>query len=242
MHPEQEQEIRVIAEEMDQLALSLCKHYGIDEDEGLDIVRELPGLVGKLQDRDYAGLVQEAAKRIRRPKNLKFDAPDPDEKYPFHPKFRPRVTTPTTFNEHFSQAAKPYIVAVMRRIAKDRNLEEPDAKTIQAVIDNIDWAKAAYEARSLPENPTKQQLKRVMKKLWAPVEKVLDIVPFEWAWHALLGTAVAIYFFKMLKGAFDPDDKASVIYKIMDKGFNVYARYKNRQPVKQQYKGFRNWR
>ena len=239
MHPEQVEAIRIVSEGVDRLADALCKHCDLCEDDALDIVRDLPDLVVGLQAGDHERLIQEAVRRVKRPKNLKFDAPDPDEKYPFHPKFRPKVTTPTTFNEHFSQAAKPHIVAILKRIAKDRNLEEPDSRTVQAVLDNIDWAKAAYEAKQLPENPTKQQIKRVIKKLWSPVAKAVDFLPFEWAWYAILGTATSIYLFKMLKGAFDVESDRNTFYRGMNTVLGAHEKWSRRRTFRQQYKGSR---
>lgn len=207
MHPEQEAAIDVVTAGVDRLASALAGHCNLCEDDALEIVRNLPDLVPAITAGDFDTLVTEGvkrAKRVSRPKHLKFDAADPDELYPGHPNFRAKITTPSTYNEHASQAMKPYIKAILTRIAKDRNLEAPDTRTVNAVVDNINWSKASYEARKLPERPSTSVLKAFFRRFWTPVERGANSTAFNWFWYAIIGTTVLMGLWKGLRGSVVP--------------------------------------
>jgi len=207
MHPEQEASIGIVTAGVDRLASALAGHCNLCEDDALEIVRNLPDLVPAIQAGDFDTLVTEGvrrAKSVKRPKYLQFDAPDPDELYPGHPDFRAKVTTPSTYNEHAAQAMKPYIKAILTRISKDRNLATPDTRTVNAVVDNINWSKAAYEARKMPARPSNTALKAFFRRFWKPVEKGANSVLFDWFWYAIIGTTTIWGLWKGMRGVVVP--------------------------------------
>lgn len=171
MLPEQEQAIREVTEGVDILADSLMQLCDLDEEDALTIIRELPDLTSKIQDHKLAELFEAAARKVKHPRQVTISAENPDEYYPGHPKFMPNITTKSTFNEHFAQAIKPYMGAVLSKIAKDRGLQPPDTRVVNAVIDQTDWARAAYQAKKMPPKPPPSQLRRFFRKIFKPADR-----------------------------------------------------------------------
>jgi hypothetical protein len=231
MHPDQAAAIEIVSSGVDRLASALVGHCNLCEDDALEIVRNLPDLVTAIQAKDFDKLVTEGvrrAKRIPKPKYLRFDAPDPDELYPGHPDFRAKVTTPTTFNEHAAQAMSPYIEAILKRIAKDRNLEPPDTHTVNAVVNNINWSKAAYEARKMPEKPSTSQLKAFFRRLWQPVEDIANSTSFNWFWYAIIGTTVFWGLWHGLRNKVVPAN-TDVMTKMAISGLDRHAKWSRKR-------------
>lgn len=170
LYLEQEAALHQVVEGVDTLANSLIELYSLDEDDALEIVRELPDLVNKIQDNKLRELFERATRRAR-PRVVKFNQPNPDEFYPGHPKFRPNVTTKSTFNEHMAQALGPYVEAIVKKVARDRGLQPPETRVIQATLEQTDWARAAYEAKRMPPKPPPSQLRRFFRKYLGPIER-----------------------------------------------------------------------
>lgn len=179
MHPSQARAQRIVAEGVTLLSDALIDVDGIDEDEALDIVRNLPDLVDLIQDKRIDELYEVAQHTVRKNRAHHIELPNPKEYYPQHPKFMPPVTTKHTFNAHMAQAMAPYVKAIADKIAKDRSLEAPDARTIQAVLNKTDWARAAYEAKRMPPKPPPGQIKKFFNKyIFQPLDKATDKIPF----------------------------------------------------------------
>jgi hypothetical protein len=179
MHPSQERAHQIVAEGVILLSDALVDAYDIDEDEALDIVRDLPDIVTRLQDKQIKELYTEAEHSVRQNRANVVDLPNPKEYYPQHPKFMPPITTKHTFNAHMAQAMAPYVNAIAKKIAKDRSLEAPDARTIQSVLEKTDWARAAYEAKRMPPKPPPGRVRQFFTKyIFRPLDKATDKIPF----------------------------------------------------------------
>jgi len=180
MHPSQERAQRVVAEGATLLSDALVDAHGIDEDEAMGIVRDLPDVVNRIQDKKIEELYREATQVVRKGRVDHTNLPDPKEYYPQHPKFMPPVTTKHTFNAHMAQAMAPYVSAIAEKIAKDRNIEAPDTRTIQAVLERTDWARAAYEAKNMPAKPPPGKVKQFFSKyVFRPLDRATDKIPFD---------------------------------------------------------------
>ena len=169
---EQEQAIEQVEKGINLLSDTLVDRLDVEEDAALEIVRGLPGLVDRIQDGDMVGLLKEAAYRARHPRRVVMSGPDPDELYPEHKNYMPRVTTKTTYNEHMAKAMTPYVTAIATKIAHDRGVVAPDTHTITAVLEKTDWARAAYDAKTVtPRNPSKVR-EFVRKYFFRPLDAV----------------------------------------------------------------------
>lgn len=169
---EQELSIRKVERGITVLSDILVREFGLEEDDALEIVRELPDLVDRVQDGDMKGLLAEAVRRAPKPRRVVISGDDPDELYPGHPQHMPRITTKTTFNEHVAQAMAPYIKAIMNKVAKDRGLEPPNEKTVEAVLEKTDWARAAYEAKKVNKRSPSAVKNFVVKYFFRPLDKL----------------------------------------------------------------------
>ena len=179
MHPSQERAHQIVAEGVILLSDALVDAYDIDEEEALDIVRDLPDIVTRLQDKQIKELYTEAEHSVRKNRANVVDLPNPKEYFPQHPKFMPPITTKHTFNAHMAQAMAPYVNAIAKKIAKDRSLEAPHARTIQSVLEKTDWARAAYEAKRMPSKPPPGRVRKFFTKyIFRPLDKVTDKIPF----------------------------------------------------------------
>lgn len=169
---EQEQAIELVERGVLLLSDMLVDRLDVEEDTALEIVRGLPGLVDRIQDGDMAGLLKEAAYRARHPKRVVMSGPDPDELYPEHKRYMPQVTTKTSYNERMAQGMTPYVTAIATKIASDRGIQAPDTHTIEAVLKKTDWARAAYDAKTVsPRNPSKVR-NFVRKYFFRPLDAI----------------------------------------------------------------------
>jgi len=169
---EQEQAIELVERGVLLLSDTLVHRLDVEEDVALDIVRGLPGLVDRIQDGDTAALLKEAAYRARHPKRVVMSGPDPDELYPEHKNYMPQATTKTSYNERMAQAMTPYVKAIATKIASDRGIQAPNTHTIEAVLKKTDWARAAYDAKTVsPRNPSKVR-NFVRKYFFRPLDAI----------------------------------------------------------------------
>ena len=169
---EQEQAIELVERGVLLLSDTLVDRLDVEEDTALEIVRGLPGLVDRIQDGDMAGLLKEAAYRARHPKRVVMSGPDPDEVHPGHKRYMPQVTTKTSYNERMAQAMTPYVTAIATKIASDRGIQAPNTHTIEAVLKKTDWARAAYDAKTVsPRNPSKVR-NFVRKYFFRPLDAI----------------------------------------------------------------------
>ncbi len=169
---EQEQAIQKVERGVTLLSDTLVDRFDIEEDVALDIIRDIPNLVDRVQDDEFPGLLREAVTKARHPKRVVMSGPDPDEMYAGHRTFVPRITTKSTYNEHMAQSMTPYVKAIAEKVAEDRGVAAPDTKTIEAVLRKTDWARAAYDAKSISiRNPSKVR-NFVAKYLVRPIDAV----------------------------------------------------------------------
>lgn len=191
MHPSQARAIRLVEEGINRLSDSLVFEYDLDEDEALEIVRNLPELTDKLQGGEHRELYEVARRKVRGRINLPYS---PKEYYPGHPKFQAPVTSKDTFNDNMAQAMSPYVVAIARKIALDRGVQPPNEAAIRRVLGQTDWSKAAYEAKRMTKRPSPSRLRQWMKKwIGRPLGKVADF-PFEHVF-GMVGFATTAWIF-----------------------------------------------
>lgn len=191
MHPSQARAIRLVEEGINCLSDSLVFEYDIDEDEALDIVRNLPELTDKLQEGEFRELHEAARRRVKVHGRVNMPT-SPREYYPGHPKFMPPLVTKDTFNDNMAQAMSPYVVAIARKIALDRGVQPPNEAAIRRVLDHTDWAKAAYEAKRMTKRPSNSRLRQWINKWIArPLSKVADF-PFEYVF-GLVGASTVMW-------------------------------------------------
>jgi len=173
---------------------SLAEEMSIDEDEALDILRNSPSFMQHLRSSSrkaekfsrIASLKKplKPKKKTVRKKNkvrgVTFDDPDPYEYHPDHPKYTPGVTTKSVYNAQMGQNMSPIIHNLAKRIAQDRNLEEPNYRVLEAQMKKLDWSYLAYEATYLGPKPPKHKLLRVMSKLFKPIDTLAEKVPIKY--------------------------------------------------------------
>jgi hypothetical protein len=191
MHPSQARAIRLVEEGINRLSDSLVFEYDIDEDEALEIVRNLPELTDKIQEGEYRELYEVARRKVHGRVNLPYN---PKERFPGHPKFMPPVTSKDTFNDNMAQAMSPYVIAIARKIALDRGVQPPNEAAIRRVLDQTDWSKAAYEAKRMGKRPSNSRLAQWMRKwIGRPVGKIADF-PFEYVF-GMVGFTTTMWIF-----------------------------------------------
>lgn len=173
MHPSQARAMFRIERGITHLTDKLLTEFDVDEEEVLEVVRNLPDLNHKLQHGEIAPLYEAAKRKFAGVVNL----PDnPKEYFPGHPDFRPPVTTKDTFNEHMAQAMEPYVLAIARKVAKDRGVALPNEAAIKQAVAHTDWARAAYEAKHMPKKPSPGRLRQFFSKyVFRPIGKVADL-------------------------------------------------------------------
>jgi len=228
MHPEQEEAILQVARGVDNLANVLSRRMGITEDDALDVVRGLDGITDAILDGDYREMLNEAVRVIH------LDKPDPAMDSRESPRYMPPATTPQVFNAHVTQAIKPYMKAIMGRVAKDRDLGKPDDKTVEAVLSKIDWSKAAYDAQRMPEKPSRTSLRLFWKKVFRPMGQVIDKIPFEWIIYASIAAPVMGLMFKSVRRFGGYEAAGAPVAKAGLK----YSRYQQRKANKAWHKQY----
>lgn len=192
MNPCQARAIRIVQEGVNALSAELMKEFDISEDDALEIVRELPELTSKLQGGEIHALYEVARSEARRTINSPHN---PKEYYPGHPQHQPMYTTKHTFNAHMAQATAPYVVAIAKKIAKDRGLAAPSDAEIKAALKRVDWASAAYEYRTT-KNPNPSKARRwLLKYIFKPLDKFLSF-PFEQYFFILSGATMLMMLWK----------------------------------------------
>jgi hypothetical protein len=227
MHPDQELAIREVAQGIDSLSDLLMEVTGCDEDDALETLHDLPDLVNRIQDREFKELLSEAVRRVPRPKIIRFNQGNPDEKYPGHAKFMPPVTTKHAFNAHVAQAVSPYVKAIVDKVAQDRNLQPPDLRTIEAVLEKTNWSRAAYEAKRMPPKPPPGQLRQFFTKyIFKPLDKATQKVPMATIWGLIGAGQILAILWTAIGGATAQVERAGAPVK----GFNTWSR---RKQVKQ---------
>jgi hypothetical protein len=188
MNQEQLRAVRIVQEGVNVLADALVDQLDIAEDVALEIVRELPELTTKLQDGEIGDLYERAISQARRTIDSKTN---PKEFYPGHPQHRPMYTTKSVFNAHVAQATAPYVIAITKKIAKDRGLEAPNDVEIKRALAKMDWAKAAYEIQKLPPKPPPGRMRQWFNKyVFGPLGKILDF-PYDEVFITLLSLSAA---------------------------------------------------
>jgi hypothetical protein len=193
MHPAQIRAIHRVDRGVELLSRMLMQSHSLDEDEALSIIRGLPDVVTRIQEGNLRPLLEQAVKAVPKREMNYFDQSDPKEYYPGHPSFRPPVATKSTFNAHAAQAMTPYVTAIIRRVAKDRNLEAPDEITVKKVLEKTDWARAAYEARQMPKRPPPGKLRQFFTKyIFGPLDKATDKVPLA-ELFGVIGASTVLY-------------------------------------------------
>lgn len=195
MNPTQARAIHLVTEGVNALSDALVDELDIDEAMALDIVRGLPNLTSELQEGNIKALYERAWSQARKTIN----SPDNPKEYFFtHPRYQPMTTSPDQFNAHMAQAMSPYVLAIARKIAKDRGLEDPNEADIKKALQSVDWAKAAYEAKSMPKKPPPGKMRQWFNKyIFGPLGKALDL-PYE----QLFALTVALPAMWMLYHAF----------------------------------------
>ena len=166
---------------------SLAKEESIDEDEALDRLRNSPSFMEHLRSSSRkARRLTHPPKPRKKPKkrasfvkSIKFDEPDPYEYHPDHPKYIPGVTTKDVYNVQMGQNMAPVIHNLAKRIAKDRNLEEPNYQVLESQMKKLDWSYLAYEATYLGPKPPKHKLITAFTKLFKPIIKLGDKIPIK---------------------------------------------------------------
>lgn len=196
MNPCQARAIRIVQEGVNALSMALMDEYDISEEDALEIVRELPEITSKLQ----AGAVHELYEDARSEARRHINSPhNPKEYYPGHSKYQPMYTTKDTFNAHVAQATAPYVVAIAKKIAKDRNLAEPSEAEIKAALKRVDWAAAAYEFKTT-KNPNPSKARRWLSKyIFKPLDRTLSF-PFEQYFFLITSATMIMMMWKAFGG------------------------------------------
>jgi len=111
----------------------------------------------------------------------------------------------------------PYVKAVVDRVAKDRELEPPDLKTIEAVLEKTDWARAAYEAKKMPPKPPPSKLRQFFKKyVFGPLDAVTDKVPLAHFWGYIGAAQILLILWTALGGTLARVERAGAPVKVYD--------------------------
>jgi hypothetical protein len=166
------------------LLVEVCE---ADETQVLETLYAIPDLTDKIHEGKLGELFEGARRQI-----IRFNA-DPKEPAPFDPNYMAPLTTKATFNSHAAQAMTPYAKAVLDKIAKDRGLKAPDAKTIEAVLEKTDWARAAYETKQMPPTPPPSMIRKFfMKYVFKPLDRFSGIaIPLAYIASLIVGIRVA---------------------------------------------------
>jgi spore cortex formation protein SpoVR/YcgB (stage V sporulation) len=115
--------------------------------------------------------LSEAARRI--PFGKTQPPKDPDTRG-----YIPQFTTPELFNDHVAEVVEPYVLALIRNVAKERKLSPPSDEEVERVLKKIDWAEAAYFAQEKRANPTRVR-KFLDKYVVSPMKKAIYGFPAE---------------------------------------------------------------
>lgn len=174
MNPAQKRAILLVDESVSFLARKLMEEYDVSEDEAIEALYQDPQLVKKVQDGRLEEVYSDTRVRM-------IDSPhNPKEFYPGHYAYKAPLTTKDTFNAHVAQAITPYVMAIAKRVAKDRGLEPPNEQEITSLLEKSDWAKAAYEAQRMPKNPSFPRLRQFLSKyIGTPLKKLDEKIPIE---------------------------------------------------------------
>jgi hypothetical protein len=174
MNPAQERAIQQVDEGISLLARRLMVEYDLSEDEALALLYQEDKLVDMIQEEKLEEIFSNTKVRV-------VDSPkNPKEYYPGHHAFIPPLTTTDTFNAHMAQALSPYVLAIAKKIAKDRDVEAPNEQEIIKVLNQTDWAKAAYEAKKMPSKPSFPRLRAFLSKyIGKPIQKTFDKIPID---------------------------------------------------------------
>lgn len=174
MNPAQQRAILLVDESISFLAQKLMQEYDVAEEEALEVLQEEPELVTKIQNGQLDEIYSNTKIRM-------VDMPNnPKEFYPGHYAYKAPLTTPDTFNAHVAQAISPYVLAIAKRVAKDRGLEPPSEQEIVRLLEKSDWSRAAYEAKTMTKNPSFPKLRAFLTKYVArPLKKLDDKIPLE---------------------------------------------------------------
>lgn len=128
----------------------------------------------------------------RKPIVYALDTPDPKEKYPEHPDFRPPITTKDVYNAQMAQNMTPVVQNLMKKIAKDRDLQPPDEEAIKIAMKKLDWANLAYEVREMGPKPPPSKIKKfLMEKIFKPIDRLTEKIPLKVLWQVLSFAQVA---------------------------------------------------
>jgi hypothetical protein len=173
MHPSQARAIYMIERGVTHLTDKLLEEFDVDEADALEVVRNLPGLRHELQHGGIESLYEVARKNFVGKVNL----PDnPKEYYPGHPSFQSPLTTKDKFNEHMADAMEPYVMAIAKKVAKDRGIQPPNEMAIKRELQRMDWAKAAYEAKRMGKKPPPGRVRQFFAKwVFRPLGKLIDL-------------------------------------------------------------------
>ena len=185
MHPAQLKAIRYVDESISFLARKLMAEYDICEDDALELLYDTEDLVDSIQEGHLTEVYKKAKVRaVNLPNN-------PKEFYPGHHAYTPPATFPGAFNAHMAQAMSPYVLAIAKKIAKDRGLEPPNEQQVMTALEKTDWAKAAYEAKKMPKYPGLAKVRAfIYKYLGKPLERVTDKIPVDRMFGLVASSAV----------------------------------------------------
>lgn len=217
MHPQQAQAIDEVVLRADKLSDLVMRVCGCEEDVALDTIQAIPDIVNRLQDNDMKGLLVEAVKKVAPQELTVYRPPDPPahEYYPGHPKFHPLITTKDAFNAHVAQAMAPYVKAIVDRVARDRELASPDLKTVEALLEKTDWARAAYEAKQMPSKPPPGKIHQFFKKyLFTPLDKLTDKAPLAAFWGFIGAGQILLILWTVFGGTIDRIERAGAPMKL----------------------------
>jgi len=170
------------------------KEPGLDEDTAFDMLRGSDAFMRQLQRsarnvRKAEEMRKKASKKRKKaPKKRKtktkargvnFDIKDPFERYPDHPNHLPGITTRSVYNAQMGQNMTPIIHNLAKRIARDRNLEEPNYGVLERQMKEVDWAYLAYEAEKIGPKPPKSKITQLFEKVFRPIGKLGDKIPIK---------------------------------------------------------------
>jgi len=211
---EQQRVIQFVERGLANAAPSFARKLGIDEDAALDKLRNSPKLLRELQVLSHKSAQKKNIPTKREVKRTLFDVPDPKEYYPSHPQYLPPVVTGDTYNEQMGQNMAAIVHNLVKRIAKDKNLADPNYKAVEDQMKNLDWAHLAYEAKKLGPKPPKYKIVQLFKKLFSPLGKTLDRIPVKYLGliisAAQIASVVWLTFYQYTEGMADQASKGAV--------------------------------